>query len=73
MASVPCRRISAAPASPATSTLTPRPAIWSAEFLDRRLRQHQEQQEIDALDLATDIILEVAGALETLKRTERMR
>jgi hypothetical protein len=37
------------------------------------MREHQEQQEIDALDLATDIILEVAGALETLKRPEQMR
>ncbi len=71
MASAPCRRLNAAPASASPSTLTP--TKWSADFVDRRMREHQEQQEIDALDLATDIILEVAGALETLKRPEQMR
>jgi hypothetical protein len=53
---------------PTAPTIEANPQKWSAAFLDRRMREHREWQDRITADLASDIVSEVAAALEEVRR-----
>lgn len=69
MASASCRSVAIQPARNSLTVISrppTQPVRFDAAFLDRRMREHREAQAQQAAQLATEIIIEVAIALEEL-------
>jgi hypothetical protein len=49
------------------------PPKWDAAFLDRRMAEHREWQERITAQLASDVISEVAAALEQVEQQRSAR
>lgn len=65
MASASCRSLALSPAivPPAPPTLVKTPVRFDAAFLDRRMLEHRRWQEQRTVELATDVVREVANAI----------